>query len=549
MATDIPPADGDVAFVPAWADRAQRFFERALLHTKGRWARTPFLLDQWQADDIIRPLFGTARWDAQWGQWVRAYSEAWIEIARKNGKSELLAGIALYLMCADGEHGAEVYGAAKDREQAGAVFDVAAEMVRMSPVLRRRLRVVDSRKTILDPRTNSFYRIIAADALGNLGWNPSGVVFDEIIAQPNGDLWDALRRGFGSRTQPLLVAATTAGDDPASFAAAEHEASVLALDDPGRNPNRLVYIRNVPTDADPFDERTWPLANPALGTFLSRETLRQEAREASENPTKEAKFRQFRANQWGNASTRWFTTSAWAKAGGVIDLADLAGRECFGGLDLAATTDLAALALFFPSEVAAEASEHPGDAPAELHPDDRHRVKWHFWTPEANVAKLDGFTARRFTQWVKQGHVTVTEGEVVDYDRIHEVILDAWERYGLVDVSVDRWNSTSTLNWAQREGIPTFALPQTFAALSPPAKELERMVLASTLNHGGNPVAAWNAAAVEVKRDNNENIRPVKPDRSKDGKRIDGIVALIMAVDGWLRRGTHASSDTGVEVV
>lgn len=543
------PGHGDLAFIPAWADRAQRFFEKVLVHTKGRWARAPFLLDDWQRDDIIRPLFGTARWDSQWGQWVRAYNEAWVEIARKNGKSEMLAGIALYLLVADGEYGAEIYGAAKDREQAGAVFDVAAEMVRLSPLLRKRLTIVESRKTIADTRTNSFYRVIAADAKGNLGWNPHGIIFDEVISQPNGDLWDALRRGMGTRTQPLLVAATTAGDDPASFAAAEHDASILALEDPSRAPNRLVYIRNIPGDLDAFDEANWPLANPALGTFLSAETIRQEAREARENPAKEAAFRQFRGNQWGNAATRWFSTSAWRRNRGTIDVADLEGTECFGGLDLAATSDLAALALFFPSEAAQEAALHPGEVTVDA--DQRHRLICHYWAPEAKVATLDAYTARRFSRWIRDGRVTVTEGDVIDYDPIHEAILNAWERFGLVDVTVDRWNSTSTITWAQREGIPMFPLAQTFAALSPPSKELERVVTAGLLNHGGDPVLEWQALAVEVKRDNNENIRPVKPNRAATGKRVDGIVAAVMAVDGWLRRGTQRSAyeTDGIEVV
>ena len=544
------PTHGDLVYIPEKAERAVRFFERALLHTKGRWARSPFILDDWQADDIIRPLFGTHRWDDQFGQWVRSYNEAWIEIARKNGKSEILAGIALYLTCADGEYSSEVYGAAKDREQAGAVFNVAAEMVRLSPPLRKILTVIDSRKTIVHKATNSFYRVIAADALGNLGWNPHGIIFDEIISQPNGDLWDALRKGMGTRTQSLLVAATTAGDDPASFASVEHEVSVAVLENPDRMPNRLVYIRNIPADLDALDEKHWPLANPALDTFLSRETLRQEAREARENPTKAASFAQFRGNQWGNSATRWFTAGGWARNGGLIVPEDLEGLECFGGLDLAATTDLAAYVLWFPSDLALEASLHPDELdPSDLHPDERHRAIFHFWTPQANVELLDAYTGRKFSQWVKQGFVDVVDGAVIDYDLIHETILQTWDRYGLVDITVDRWNSTTSLNWAQQEGIPMFPMSQTFAALSPPSKELERIVLASLLNHGGNPVASWNANAVEVKKDNNENIRPIKPNRSKVGKRIDGIVALIMALDGWLRRGNDISAyeDTGTE--
>lgn len=546
------PRHGELVHIPEKADRVRRFFARALFHTKGRWARSPFILETWQWEDIIEPMFGIHRWDSQWKQWVRAYNEAWLEIARKNGKSELMAGIALYLLAADGEYSAEVYGAAKDRDQAGAVYGVAAEMVRMSPVLRRELTVIDSRKTITYPATNSFYKVIAADASGNLGWNPHGIIFDEVISQPNGDLWDALRKGMGARTQPFLVAATTAGDDPASFAATEHESSTTALEDGTHLPNRLVYIRNIPKDLDVFDEKNWHLANPALGTFLSVEILRQEAAEAKGNPTKEAAFAQYRGNQWGNAAAKWFTMRTWDKNTGLVVPAQLEGEVCYGGLDLSATSDLSALALWFPSDLASEAADHPEEIPADaVHQDDRHRVLWHFWTPEAKVDELDKYTGRQFSQWVKQGFITVTDGEVIDYDRIHETILETWEIYQLEDVTVDRWNSTSTITWAEKEGIGIHPLPQTFGALSPPSKELERIVTAGLMNHGGNPVARWNALATEVKKDNNENIRPIKPDRQKTGKRIDGISALVMAVDGWHRRGgsTSVYDDQDLEVV
>lgn len=544
-----PPAGlpFDVTFVDQWADLAVNFFERILVHTKGRYARAPFILADWQRDDIIRPLFGWARWDAQFGEWVRLYNEAWLELGRKNGKSEKLAGIGLKLLVADNEEAGEIYGAAKDRDQAGLVFGVAARMVRLSPLLDRRLKVIDSRKTIVDPVTDSFYRVVAADADGNLGQDPSGIIFDEIISQPNRELYDAFTSSFGSgsRRQPLLVAATTAGNDPESFAAHEHAVAASILEDPAKAPNRFVYMRNTPENADPFEEENWHHANPALGDFLSIERLRQEARAAQTDLLKENSFRQYRLNQWVQQTTRAIRLEDWDKCGTLLgEPEELLGRPAYLGLDLAATTDLAALKIVFPP------------LPSELDDDEeatpKLRVLSRYWMPEAMVPILDKKTGGKVSAWVRQGFIKATPGEVIDYEVIHGDIEDLGADYQILDVSLDLWNSTNTVNFLNAQGITAVAVRQTFAALSPPTKELLRAIKAGELEHNGNPVDRWNVDAVELKRDNSDNVRPVKPDRNKSGKRIDGFVALILAIDGYLRRGTgrrSAYEDADVEVV
>ncbi|MBB5154971.1 terminase large subunit domain-containing protein [Saccharopolyspora phatthalungensis] len=287
------------------AAHAVAFCAELCVHTKDKWARRPFVLSTWQRSDIIEPLFGEVTWDPEWESYVRRYQIGWIELARKNGKSELLAFIALYLLVGDDVEGAEIYGCAMDRGQAAKVFDVAARMVKLSPVLSARLVVKDHIKRIIDERTGSYYEVVAADAAGNLGHNPHGVVFDEVLTQRDARLWDAMRTGMGTRMQPLMVAATTAGDDPASFARSEHNECVRIMDDPDRARHRFAYVRNVPEDADPWDERNWPKANPALGDFLSIRSLRQEAEEAKNDPSKENAFRQYRLNQWVQQAHRW----------------------------------------------------------------------------------------------------------------------------------------------------------------------------------------------------------------------------------------------------
>jgi phage terminase large subunit-like protein len=577
------PVDGDLAYMPERAERVVNFFERVLHHTKGRYARAPFHLHPWQADDIIRPVFGTVRYDAQAAAWVRLYNEAWLELGRGNGKSEKLAGIALYLLTADGEEGAEVYGAAADKDQAALVFNVAKRMVELSPVLSRRLTIIDSKRRIVDPRTDSVYQVIAADAAGNLGQGPHGIVFDEIIAQPSRDLYDALRTGLGKRDQPLLVCATTAGNDPEAFAAHEHGSALAVAEDPSRQPNRFVYIRNTPrrvevpegwtppppdveaivdgwivdpstfdgddeggtVEVDPWAEANWHYANPAIASgFLSVAQLRSEAAAARADPTKENAFRQFRLNQWVSQTTRALALHVWDASAGLVVEAQLEGREAFAGLDLAATTDLAALALLFPPidpEAPPESAE--GEIP----------VVWRYWVPSGALRELDARSGGAFSVWARQGFVDVSVGDVIDYDEIHAQLADDGQRFGIIDVSLDPWNSGQTIAWAEREGVTVATVAQTYRALSPPTKELLRLIKTRQLRHGGNPVTRYNVDAFELKSDPAENVRPVKPNRAKSGKRVDGILAVILGLDGYMRRGRRRGSaydeDRGLDVV
>lgn len=515
-------------------DHVVRFFTEILLHTKGRWARQPFVPARWQERDILRPLFGTVVYDQAAGGYVRRYRVAWIELARKNGKSELLAGIALYLLVGDGEEGAEIYGAAKDRDQARKVFDVALRMVKLSPVLRRRLTLREHAKRIVDERTASYYEVIAADAAGNLGHNPHGVAFDEVLTQPSPDLWNALRTAAGAREQPLMVAATTAGADDQSFAKAEHDEMLKVADDPGRAPHVFVYCRNTPADADPWDERNWRHANPALGTFLSLQSLRDEAIEARNDPRKENAFRQFRLNQWVSQNTRWMPMHLWDACSGDLWLGPdwarqtLTGRACYAGFDLAAKFDLCAWCLIFPPE----------------EPDEPVHAAWRFWLPEDGLAKLDQVHDGKFSRWAKAGWVTVTEGSVLDYDRvIADVAQDAAD-FSIRGADCDEWSMWPVINRvAQACGLDAeagevTAYRNTYDRMSPGMGEVMGLVTQGQLEHHGNPVARLCFDYVEVRTapyDPNL-VRPVKPRRGTDRARIDAVPTAAMATNAWKNR-------------
>lgn len=501
------------------ADRVVQFFAELLVHTKGRWARTAFVLEDWQEHEIIRPIFGEVVWSTEVGAYVRRYRVAGIVLGRKNGKSEIVAGIALYLLVGDDEESAEVYGAAADTKQARKVWEPADRMRQLSPVLSKRLGVNKNERRIFDERTGSYYEIITADALGELGHNPHGFILDEVLSQPNGSLWDAMRTAAGTRAQPLFLLITTETNRPHSFGAEMIDELEKVQESPSRAPHIFAYVRKTPREANPWDEKTWPLANPALGSFLSVEAFRQEALEAKNDPTKENSFRQYRLNQRVQQETRWMQLHLYDLCGGLTpDEVSLAGRQAWGGLDLSATSDLTALAWFLPAT-----------------DEGRHLMLWRFWVPEDRVGYLDNHTGGLFGLWVREGFVVATEGDVVDYDLMHEQIARDARLLRVRNLGLDQWNSAATSNWLEKKRIERTLVAQTYAGMTMGMKELMRLTRSQGWNHGGHPVARWCFDAVEVRRDLNDNIRPIKPDRDKSGVRIDAVPAAVMAIDGWLR--------------
>lgn len=513
------------------ADRVVRFFVECLVHTKSQWARKPFVPTVWQEQDILRPLFGDVVWDPDRKIYVRQFRLAWVELARKQGKSELMAGVALYLLLADGEESAEIYGCAKDTKQARKVWDVAERMVKLSPVLNPlwksgEITINKNEKRISYERLGGYYEVITADAAGELGHNPHGVVFDEVITQADNSLWEALRTAMGTRTQPLMVSATTAGSDPTSFAKVEHDECVRIAEDPSRAPHRFVYIRNTPADADPWDESNWVWANPALGDFLSIQALRDEALEAQNDPTKENGFRQFRLNQWVQQLTRWMPLHLWDQCGGLVVEEQLRGRACFGAFDLAATTDLGAICWVFQPAGGGPVSE---ESPLE--------VVWRAFTTEAMLPELDRHTGGQASVWHREGLLVASAGEVIDYEGdIQRVLAQDLAAFHVVDITYDPWQAAPLAQWLEKRRVTMVSAPRGFG-LSETLGEVMTLVRSQAVNHGGNPVGRWNADCAEVRSNADGQIRLVKPDRFVTGKRIDLVWALVAAVDGWWRRG------------
>jgi phage terminase large subunit-like protein len=513
--------------------RACAFFDNALVHVKGVHARRPFVLADFQRYDIIGPAFGQVVWNPEYSRYTRQYRSVWMEVARKNGKSALLAGIALYLLAYDGEEGAEIYGLARDKDQARIIWDVASRMVQLSPTLARRkgLRVRNNERRIIDEQSGSYYAILARDALGNLGFDPFGVIVDEVIAQPDDNLWNAMRTAMGSRPEAMMLAATTAGDNPNAFAAREHAECVKIAEDPTRAPHRLVYIRNLEFKADPWNENNWHDANPALGSYLNIQALRDEAAEAKNDPSKENAFRQFRLNQWVSQSVRWMPMHVYKGCSGDIwptpewNPKAFLGKQVWVGLDLSAKHDLTSLAIFTPPV---------GDEPGHM--------RWQHWIPEDSFRAFDNATSHSAAQWVKSGFLRLFDGGAIDYADLCAQITTILKPMKVMEVCYDRWSGEYVRQDLERRlgrQTPIVANDPTYSGMTIPMNTLMELTISQRWNHHGDPVAEWCFNGVEVKRsvDNSDLLKPVKPARTAESIRIDAVVSASLAVGGWRIRG------------
>lgn len=519
------------------ADHVVKFIEELLVHTKGAYARKKFILAQWQRDEIVRPLFGRVVWSVEHEQYKRQYETAWVEISRKQGKTELLAAVMLYILLAEGEYSAELYSVAKDIKQARLCFDVAAQMVRLNPILSKRCKIVSSSKRIVKVDSNSVYAVIAADAGAALGSNPSAVAADEILAwSTNGqELWDALATGQGSmaRVQPLIIAATTAGSDSESFGGQKHAEMVKIAEDPESAPDVFVFMRNTPRDADPFDEKNWYYANPALGDFLSLEKMRKYAAAARRNPLALRGFQQFNLNQWTNSAISWMGMHDWDECKGTVHpnaqrtLDAFAGQQCWFGLDLAARQDLCAICYLFPDGAQCD-------------------LVWRFWLPESAFDRLNQSNSGRLTEWAHDGWIKVTDGDVLDFDTVYDDIQGDAERFQILGGDADKWSSDPVI---QEIGKRTYvqeihAYENNYRYMSDGMKRLFEMVKERKIRQHDNPAARWCFDACEARVNSNDPdlIKPNKPNRGKTTKRIDAVPAAIMAINAWVGRGSAHES-------
>ena len=431
--------------------------------------------------------------------------------------SELAAAVALLLTCADGEQRAETYGCASDRQQAGIVFDVAADMVRMCPSLAKRVKINASQKRLTYLPTNSYYQVLSAEAYTKHGLNCHGVVYDELHAAPDRKLFDVMTKGSGdARKQPLFFLITTAGTDTHSICYEQHMKALDILEGRKVDPTFYPVIYGADKDDDWTDPAVWKKANPSLGETIDIEKVKAACLSAQQNPAEENTFRQLRLDQWVAQAVRWMPMQAWDECAFEVDEDELLGRECYGGLDLSSTSDLTAFVLVFPPR----------------NDEEKFIVLPYCWIPEDTVDLRVRRDHVPYDTWVKQGFVETTEGNVIHYGFIEKFIERLGERFNIREIAFDRWGATQISQDLDEMGYTVVAFGQGYKDMSPPTKELMKLVLEKRIAHSGHPVLRWCMDNVFVRTDPAGNI---KMDKEKSTEKIDVAVATVMALDRAIR--------------
>lgn len=500
------------------ADHAVCFIEKFCCHTKGRWDGKPFELIDWQ-EQIIRDIFGTIKENG-----YRQFNTAYVEIPKKQGKSELAAAVALYLLCADFEPGAEVYGCAADRNQAQIVFDVALQMVKRCPALEKKMSIRPSQKEMEYLPTGSKYKALSADVANKHGFNIHGVIFDELHTQPNRKLFDVMTKGSGdARMQPLYFLITTAGNDVNSICYEQHQKAKDILE--GRKHDATFYpvIFGADDDEDWTDPKVWKKANPSLGITVEIDKVETACEQAKQNPAEENSFRQLRLNQWVKQSVRWMPMDKWDACAFAANEDALEGRVCYGGLDLSSTTDITAFVLVFPP----------------LDEEDKYTVLPYFWVPEDTLELRVKRDHVMYDLWEKQGFIQTTEGNVIHYGYIEKFIEELGNRFNIREIAFDRWGAVQMVQNLEGMGFTVVPFGQGFKDMSPPTKELMKLTLEEKIAHGGHPVLRWMMDNIYVRTDPAGNI---KADKEKSTEKIDGAIATIMALDRAIRCGNDTSA-------
>lgn len=496
------------------ADRAVRFIEENLVHSEDPHAGKPFILAKWQRT-IIEDIFGWRRVKDD----TRRYRTLYIEIPRKNGKSTLGAAIALYLMFADNEKGAQIVSAAADREQAHIIFGVASRMIEQSKKLRELAAVF--RNSIAYYKLGNSYKVLSADVRAKHGKNLHGILFDELHEQPNRHLVDTLKTSTGTRVQPLQVYMTTAGFDRTSICWEYHQYAKALIEGRASDDSFYPVIFSAEEKDDWTDPKVWAKCNPNLGTTIRLEYLEEECAKAKKIPAYENTFRRLHLNQWTEQDVRMIPMHIWAKNAVEINPEDFRDQECWAGMDLGSTDDITSVVLVFQKG-------------------DDLKVIPYFYCPEEQMAeRFARNPTANYPEWARRGYIIATEGNVCDYKKIRNDILDLREKYKIRKIAFDSWNATQiTVDLAQ-DGFDMEPFRQGTFSMNAPTKEMLKRLAAGRLHHGNHPVMTWMAGNAAALTDGDGNI---KPSKKKSKEKIDGIVALCMAIGVMIKEQNEGPS-------
>lgn len=533
VSVPIDDCGGKYHFDDVAADRACDFFSTFLTHAKGEFAGQPFILADWQRELVIRPLFGWQHPDGR-----RRYRKLYLEVPKKAGKSQVCAGLGLYLLFCDSEPSADIVVAAADVEQAGIVFNAARAMVEDSAELRGRCEIY--RRSIVVEATRSSFKVISSDVAGSHGGNLHGLIIDELHAQPDRNLYDSLTKGVAARRQPLIALITTAGESLESICGEEHEYAVNLIKGTIVDETELPVIFAASPEDDWTSPDVWRRVNPNLGTTVKIDYLEAACLQAQHEPRRQNSFKRLHLNIWTQQHEVWIPLHEWDACTRAVSASAAPGAVVAAGLDLSSKLDLTALVVAVrfpdtsrPAEVLPLSGE-PEDAAVPqrtLNVDFRVELHVYFWLPEEGLHERVKADRVPYDLWARQGFLRLTAGNVVDYNRIFDdIVREIGPQFRLQTgrIGYDPYNGGMLAGQLQARGFPVVEVPQTVRHLSEPAKLLEALVRSGRCAHAAHPVMRWNVGNVGVREDKNGNIFPFKPSKSK---RIDGVAAAIIALN------------------
>lgn len=504
------------------ANKKITFIEN-LTFSKGVWAGKQFKLLDWQRDMVIK-IFGTLKENGK-----RQYRTVFCEVAKKNGKTELMAAIDLSMLCADEENNPEVYLCACDKNQANLIYEPASIMVGNNNVLSKKILIRKSLKRMIYPKNHGIFQVLSADIKSKHGFSPSCVTFDEFHAQPNDELWRVMTAGTDyARSQQLIIIITTAGiwDTKTVWWRMREKAKLIdGQIKRGEKPNDdnflpILYIADPEID-NPEDENVWRKTNPSLGNIFTIENIRDDFKKSKNDPIEYQDFLRYRLNIPVRQIYRWMPMEKWDKCRGVIDLELLRDRECVGGLDLAKRIDLNAFTLIFPP----------------IEENEPYKIITKFYCPEEGILYRSKTDKVRYDIWEQQKFIVATPGSGTDYSFIKKDILDFAKMFQMRNISYDSWNASqfkdeimAELNpSADENGFQMIEFRQGGKSYNEPMRSFLSSIIDNKILHDGNPVLRWNWDNFVVRKDANENLAP---DKEHSTERIDGAVSNIMA---WSR--------------
>lgn len=490
------------------AKRVVNFIERICTHVSGPKAGKPFILEKWQKEDIIYPIYGDVDESGN-----RIKKEIYLEIPRKNGKSALMSCLALWHLFDPDTIGGQVISAAADRNQASIIFKTAKQICLNSDILMSQTKVM--RNSIINLKTNTTYQVVSADAPRSLGLSCTAVFMDELLAQPNRELYDVLRTSQGTHLNPIFFSISTAGYDTTSICYEVHDYTNKVNNGVIEDKSFYGKIWSANKEDDPFSVETWKKANPNYGVSVQENYLQEQSRKAKNIGSTLNSFLKYHLNIWVSSSERWLKAGEWSSCGDKFDIDILLGQDCYAGLDLSKSHDLSSLVLYFPDI------------------DGKNYVLPFFWIPEDSIRGRSMKKGVNYDVWEREGFIEATEGNIIDYGQIKKRILEINNMYSLIRIGYDRKYATELiLSLYNDYGIDCSEVAQGSYTWTPAIVEMENQIKAQTLQHGGNPILTWNVDNAVILYDENDNKRW---SRIKSSEKIDGIVALSNAMVEYLQ--------------